>query len=110
MDDDEARRCWEVAADDWDHFVESGLDFYRTELHGPALLDACAPVAAQDTLDLGCGQGWFSRQLAGRGARVVGVDWSAPLIAHARRHEAAAPRGLTYHVLDAVDVGARFAP
>lgn len=107
--DEQARRCWDESADDWDHFVESGLDYYRTELHGPALLAECLPVDGLDTLDLGCGQGWFSRQLAERGARVTGIDWSEKQIEHARRHEAEAPRGIRYEVLDATHLDRRFA-
>src|SRR5215468_11060340 len=98
-DDDLARSCWDESADAWNHFVESGLDYYRTELHGPALLDACGVVAGLDVLDVGCGQGWFKRELARRGARVVGVDWSPGLIAHARRHQAAQPLAVNYELL-----------
>jgi SAM-dependent methyltransferase len=96
--------AWGAAADAWDEFVESGADYHRTDLHGPALLDACGDVDGRRVLDLGCGQGWFSRQLAGRGARVVGVDAAAPMLAHARRYEAARPLGIAYHHLDAARV------
>src|SRR5688500_9126224 len=109
MDAEDARGSWEESADAWDEFVESGLHLSRTGLHGPALLAEGAPVEGRAVLELGCGQGWFSRQLAARGARVVGIDWSEKLIGHARRHEGAAPRGITYEVLDAVEVGRRFA-
>ena len=35
-------------------------------------------------LDVGCGEGWLSRTLAARGAEVIGMDASAPLIDVAR--------------------------
>jgi len=108
--DEQARTCWDDSADAWEHFVESGLDYYRTELHGPALLDACGPVRGLSVLDLGCGQGWFSRQLARAGARVTGVDWSARLVDHARRHEAEAPLGAAFEVMDAARLAAHFPP
>jgi 2-polyprenyl-3-methyl-5-hydroxy-6-metoxy-1,4-benzoquinol methylase len=110
VDDELARRSWDEAADAWDDFVETGLDYYRTELHGPALLAACEPLAGRDVLDLGCGQGWFTRQLARAGARAVGIDWSERLIAHALRHEAAAPLGARYQVLDAARSRELFSP
>ena len=94
--------AWDAAAAAWDEFVETGLDYWRTEVHGPALLAACGDVHNQRVLDLGCGQGWFSRQLAQRGAHVVGVDFSAAQIANARRHEAAHPLGIVSHQLDAM--------
>jgi 2-polyprenyl-3-methyl-5-hydroxy-6-metoxy-1,4-benzoquinol methylase len=100
MDDETAQRMWNDAADPWNEFVESGLDYYRTELHGPALLDACGDVRDLRVLDLGCGQGWFSRQLAANGAKVTGVDWSAAMIEHARRISS----DIAYEVMDAADV------
>ena len=96
--------AWDTVADLWDDFVETGLDYWRTEVHGPALLAACGDLAGTRVLDLGCGQGWFSRQLAMQGARVTGIDMSARQIVHARRHEAAQPLGITYLQLDARDV------
>lgn len=103
-----SQSCWDESADTWDHFVESGLDYYRVELHGPALLEACGEVSGLEVLDLGCGQGWFSRQVARQRAKVMGVDWSERLIAHARRYEEREPLGVTYHVLDAAHVGQLF--
>lgn len=106
---EEAQRSWDDSADAWHEFVERGLDVLRTHVHGPALLAACQPLAGMRALDLGCGQGWFSRQLAAGGAQVTALDWSARLIEHARAHEASAPLGIEYLVLDAAAVGERFA-
>ncbi len=100
--------AWDAAAEAWDDFVETGLDFWRTDVHGPPLLAACGVVAGTRALDLGCGQGWFSRQLAERGARVIGIDLSSAQIANARRHEAARPLGITYHLLDAASIADRW--
>lgn len=100
--------AWDIAAEAWDDFVESGKDYYRIEVHGPALLDACGDVAGLGILDLGCGQGWFSRQLAHAGARVVGVELSENQLANARRHEEETQLGIEYHLLDAADIGSHF--
>ncbi|HET8631179.1 MAG TPA: class I SAM-dependent methyltransferase [Thermomicrobiales bacterium] len=62
----------------------------------PALLRACGPVAGRRVCDLGCGSGVAARALARAGARVVGVDLSAALLAIARRYEAAEPLGVAY--------------
>jgi 2-polyprenyl-3-methyl-5-hydroxy-6-metoxy-1,4-benzoquinol methylase len=43
-------------------------------------------------LDVGCGEGWLARELATRGARVLGADGSRELIARARE----AGGGATY--------------
>ena len=67
-----------------------------------------APVAAllpsvsgADVCELACGQGRVSRYLAARGARVVGIDVSAKLLALAAERERAAPLGISYLLDDA---------
>ncbi len=102
-----ARAAWNEAAESWDDFVEGGGDYYRTEVHGPALLAACGDVAGRRVLDLGCGQGWFTRGLAAGGAAVVGLDVADRAVAKAAdragRHE-------RYVVADAGRVGDLFRP
>ena len=108
--DDEARAAWDFAADAWNEAVETGADYYRTENHGPGLLRACGEVAGFDVLDLGCGQGYFSREMARRGARVTGVDLSAGQLEHARAHEAREPLGIAYEEMSAAEVDRRWPP
>ncbi|MCI0396893.1 MAG: class I SAM-dependent methyltransferase, partial [Chloroflexi bacterium] len=62
----------------------------------PHLFDLLGDVEHLDICDLACGQGKVARQLAERGARVVGVDLSAGLLEIARRYEAERPLGITY--------------
>ena len=52
-------------------------------------------------LDLGCGEGAYSRELARRGARVTGVDGSGTLIAAARKRAAAAGLDIDYQQANA---------
>jgi SAM-dependent methyltransferase len=54
------------------------------------------PSGTPSVLDLGCGHGWLARLLANRGARVVGVDGSAELVAQARAQHP----GLRFEVAD----------
>jgi SAM-dependent methyltransferase len=61
-----------------------------------ALLDLCGDVAGQRVLELACGQGRVARELAARGASVVGVDLSREMLAAARQTEAADPRGIRF--------------
>jgi ubiquinone/menaquinone biosynthesis C-methylase UbiE len=51
------------------------------------------PMTGDRVLDLGCGQGRMSRQLAGLGADVTGVDISDAMLGRAR---AAGPAAITY--------------
>jgi SAM-dependent methyltransferase len=49
-----------------------------------ALIDRCHPLPGRRALDLACGPGRHAAQLAARGARVVGLDLSLPLLSLAR--------------------------
>ncbi len=103
----DARAAWNDAAEPWDDFVESGADYYRAEVHGPALLAACGDVAGRRVLDLGSGQGWFARQLAAAGADVVGLDIADEAVAKAA---ARGGPGQRFVVADAGRVGDLFPP
>ena len=46
----------------------------------PHMLGLLGDVAGQDVLDAGCGEGYLARILAGRGARVTGIDLSPRLV------------------------------
>ncbi|HVW36746.1 MAG TPA: methyltransferase domain-containing protein [Pirellulales bacterium] len=54
--------------------------------HGADLLELLAPQAGERILDLGCGTGHLTAQIAGLGAAVLGLDASAEMIAEARRN------------------------
>ncbi len=88
----------------WNEFIEGGLDYSRLQVHGPALLRACGSVRGLRVLDLGCGQGFFSRRLSGRGANVIGVDIAEKSIDLALAHEKKHPLGIQYRVMDAARV------
>lgn len=79
---------WNAAAGAYEETFVTNRDWRKREILGPALFDLLGDVAGQELLDAGCGQGWLSRELAGRGARVVGVDGSTEMLARARRQTA----------------------
>jgi SAM-dependent methyltransferase len=83
-------------------WVQNQMDLDRvlTPLTGP-LLDRAAVRAGTRVLDVGCGTGTTSLALTARGARVTGVDISAPMLAHGRRRAAAAGADITYILADA---------
>ena len=86
--DDSSTRSWDAAADDW--VAHADTSDYQNLFLQPRMLALAGDVAGQRVLDLGCGEGAYSRALAGRGARVSGVDGSARLIDVARQRAAAA--------------------
>lgn len=97
----DARKAWDDAIDVWEDFQETGKDYSRDRVHGPALLRALGPVQGLRVLDLGCGQGRFTRRLARLGARVTGVDWSSAMVEAAQRHERRSTLGIEYRRMDA---------
>ncbi len=67
----------------------------------PALQSLLDLVQGQTICDLACGQGWFARELARRGAHIIGVDLAEQQIALARQYEEQEPLGIVYGVDDA---------
>jgi ubiquinone/menaquinone biosynthesis C-methylase UbiE len=81
--DDSSTRSWDAIADDWVRHADK--NDYRNDLLMPFMLELLGDVRSISILDLGCGEGGYSRELAARGARVAGVDGSARLIDVARQ-------------------------
>jgi SAM-dependent methyltransferase len=92
------------AYDDVADAYSRALDPDGAGLVDPALTGLIVEVEGQDVLSLGCGQGQDARLLAGFGAIVTGVDVSEEMLRHAREHEAADRRGVTYVQGDARDL------
>lgn len=78
-----------------------GAHSMREDAFFPAVEALMGDVAGRRVCDLACGQGRVARYLADLGAQVLGIDLSAELLAIARRHEAAEPRGIAYLQADA---------
>jgi ubiquinone/menaquinone biosynthesis C-methylase UbiE len=71
---------WGKVATWYNTLLEEGEDTYQSKLILPNLIRILSPQSNEEILDLGCGQGFFSRQIAQSGARVMGVDIGNELI------------------------------
>lgn len=95
---------WDKAAKTWVEFVRSGKNYYAEYLNGPALKQMVGGVRGKQVLDIGCGEGCFSRYFAEAGAQVTGIDLSEALIRAAREEEERRPLGVKYFAADAANL------
>src|SRR5690348_3951070 len=58
---------------------------YNAHYDRPAVLELLGDVANKRVLDAGCGPGLYAEELLARGAEVVAVDASEPMVELARR-------------------------
>lgn len=87
---------WGGVADWYDELL-SGEGTYQKELILPNLIRLLALKKSDTVLDLACGQGFFAREFAKSGAKVVGADISPELIEIARKNS----KNIDFHVASA---------
>ena len=92
----ELGEAWEENAAAWVAWARAPAHDSYWLFHRDLFLELVPPPPRR-TLDLGCGEGRFARDLAARGYDVVGVDASPTMLAAARE---AAPE-LELHLADA---------
>src|SRR5580693_4850073 len=92
----------------WDrraaHFDEDFGHSIRTAAERAAwdrILDLVVGRGPLDALDAGCGTGFLSLELAGRGHRVTGIDFAPAMLAEAKKKAAAQSRAIRFEEADA---------
>lgn len=104
----ETRAAWSENAAFWDERMGEGNDWVEV-LTWPATLRLLELRAGERVLDVACGNGLTSRRIAALGAQVLAFDFSAEMIAHARRRTTEHAERIEYRVLDATDGAALLA-
>ena len=79
---DSSTRSWDAITEDW--VVHADANDYRNDYLMLRMLSMLGDVKAKKILDLGCGEGGYTRELVRRGADAIGVDGSKRLINIAR--------------------------
>jgi len=104
MDHEEVGRHWDENSEVWTRLARAGYDVYRDVLNTPAFLEMLPGVDGLSGLDVGCGEGHNTRLVAGRGARMVGIDISGNFVRHATAAEEAEPLGIRYERASAAEL------
>lgn len=104
MDDREVGQYWEANAPVWTRLARAGYDIYRDHLNTPAFLAMLPEVRGLEGLDIGCGEGHNTRQVAQRGARMTAIDIAPSFVAAASEEERRQPLGIRYQVATALEL------
>lgn len=108
----EAQQRWNQNATFWDDYMGEHSNTFHNLLVRPAMERLLAVQSGDRMLDIGCGNGNFSRHLAGMGARVTAIDGSAKMIERARKRTEGRAEGcpesgnaarIDYRVIDVTD-------
>lgn len=75
---------WDASAEAWIRDMDAG-SAARVHLLDPVMLELCAARPGLRALDVGCGEGRFSRMLRERGVETIGLDPTEKLILAARQ-------------------------
>lgn len=97
-----ALALWDANAERWTRLVRAGYDVYRDAHNSPAFFAFLPPVEGLEGIDIGCGEGANTRELARRGARMWAIDGSSTFVRYAQETDDASPLGIVYDVADAV--------
>lgn len=104
IDDKKVGEYWEENAENWTRLARMGLDVYRDLFNTPAFLEMLPEVAGLEGVDIGCGEGYNTRQVAGLGARMTAVDIAPTFIKHAAEAETEEPLGISYQVASGTEL------
>ena len=100
--------AWQANAAPWADAIQCGQIESRRTVTDDAIVAAVLERAPGAVLDVGCGEGWLVRALAGRVPVVVGVDATPSLIATARAGGLGRFEVLSYADLGAGALAGRF--
>jgi 2-polyprenyl-3-methyl-5-hydroxy-6-metoxy-1,4-benzoquinol methylase len=100
--------AWRANATPWVDAVRRDGIASRVEVTNAAMLDAIERISPASVLDVGCGEGWLTRALHGRGIQAMGIDAVPELIEAARREGGPGYRVLSYEALAAGELPGPF--
>ena len=97
-------RCWEENAEAWTILSRQGFDVYRDLMNSPAFMNTLPNVNGLRGLDIGCGEGYNTRLVGRRGARMIAFDIAPTFVYYAHQEEKNTPVGIEYLNANAVEL------
>ena len=95
---EEVRAAWDTLAPYWDEQMQAGNTWQRNLIQ-PAVERLLGIAPGELVLEIACGNGLFARRMAELGARVLGTDFSEPMLNRARAYGG----DVEYRLADAAD-------
>ena len=92
----------------WTLAVREGRIASRVRVTNAAVIDAVLARSPRSVFDIGCGEGWLARELAGHGIDVYGVDVVPALIESAARAGVGRFATMSYETLAEHGIDERF--
>ncbi len=89
---------WDREARLWATVTRAKTDVFREGLSLPAFLEVLGDIRGKRVLDIACGEGSVTRELASRGGKVTALDLSPAMIELATEEEKRSPLGISYCV------------
>ena len=85
LSDNKIVEAWGKNASPWIAAVREGMIESRKLCTDHAIVDAVLSCVPHKVIDLGCGEGWLTRELSLRGLQVLGIDIIPAFIKEAQR-------------------------
>ena len=102
MKHDSSTLAWNAMGDEWFQLAQTGES--RNCFIMPHMLRFMGDVTGKRILDLGCGEGGYSRELTKRGAQLVSVDCSKRAIEYAMELAAQESLSIEHYVRNSNDL------
>lgn len=102
IDNVEIMQIWNTNADFWDDKIGDG-NLFQNELIEPVTKKLLGDISGKRVLDVACGAGRFSRQMADMGAEVLAVDFCEKFLERAKKRTPDEMKNIKYRYVDATD-------
>src|SRR5271166_3002410 len=104
IDEREVAASWDANAPTWSAEVRAGHDRTHEFFTSPRFMEFIPDLAGLSVIDLGCGEGRYTRMFARRGAQMTGVDISPQMLERAREEEKREPLGIRYELVSSAQL------